>query len=180
MSGIRHFVHQPADPLRHYVREILWVHSDGPRKQILLPETTLTMAFQQSGRARLNNQILPSAILSGVQQESRLIDFAAGSSVVIVRFSETGAQAILHDRVDLLYNRTVPLDSILPAAQSDDFQNILADTREIPEQILATERFLSSRIRVRSSTTPQIAAAAQMIRSLKADLPFERLRAMSP
>jgi AraC-like DNA-binding protein len=165
MSGVRHSVHQPAAPLRSCVREILWVSSDGPRKQVLLPETTLTIAFQLSGRAWLGNQVLPSAIVSGVQQGSRLIEFGAGSSVVIVRFTETGAPAVLHDRVDLLYNQTAPLKSILPSKQIDEIQNILADTREVPQQMLAVDCFLSRQLRAWSPTVPQIAAAARMIRN---------------
>jgi hypothetical protein len=35
------FVHRPTETLRRYVREILWVRSQLPRVQLLLPETEL-------------------------------------------------------------------------------------------------------------------------------------------
>ncbi len=169
MSEVRHFVHQPAGPLRRYVREILWVRSEHPRVQVLLPETTLTLALRQSGSALLDNETLPSAIVSGLQQRARMVEHAAGSTVVIVRFTEVGAPAILHDRVDLLYSRTVPLDVVLPRREIDHIQNILADAREIRQQVLAVERFLTRRIRAQNGSSPQgispqIEAAAQMIR----------------
>ena len=43
MSEARHFVHSPAATLTRYVREILYVRSEHPRMQMLLPETTLTL-----------------------------------------------------------------------------------------------------------------------------------------
>ncbi len=116
MSEVHHFVYQPARALRRHVREILWVRSERPRTQVLLPETALTLVLRQSGSASLLKQTLPAAIVSGLQQRSRTVEHAAHSSLVIVRFTEIGGPAILHDRVDLLYNRTVPLDAVLPKA----------------------------------------------------------------
>jgi hypothetical protein len=170
MSQVRHFVHQPRAPLRRYVREILWVRSERPRVQVLLPETTLTLVVRQSGSALLHKEILPSAIVSGLQKRTRLVEHAAGSSLVIVRFTEVGAPAILHDRVDLLYNRTVPLIDLLPRQEIDDIQNILADTRGIRRQIPAVEGFLTGQIYAQKGITPQgispqIEAATQMIRN---------------
>src|SRR5215471_1501085 len=105
MSGVHHFVHQPEGALRRYVREILWVRSERSRKQVLLPETTLTLVLRQSGMTSLRNENLPDAVVSGLQGHARVVEHAADSSMVIVRFTEVGAAAILHDRVDLLYNR---------------------------------------------------------------------------
>jgi hypothetical protein len=165
MSEMRHFVHQPRGALRRYVREILWVRSARPRAQVLLPETTLTLALRQSGSALLHGETLPHAIVSGLQQRTRTVEHAAGSSLVIVRFTEVGAPAILQDRVDLLYNRTVPLDDFLPRQEIDDIQNMLADTHGMRRQILSVERFLTSQIRAQNEISPQIEAAALMIRN---------------
>ena len=165
MSHVRQFVHRPPAALRRYVREILWVRSEHSRVQLLLPETTLTLVLRQSGTASLHNQSLPTTIVSGLQKRTRMVEHAPGSSLVIVRFTEVGAPAILHDRADLLYNRTVPLDDILPRQQIDHIQNVLAGTREISRQIQPVERFLTSRIRARDTISPQIEAAAAMIRN---------------
>lgn len=165
LNAPRYFVHQPEGKLRRYVREILWVRSKHPRLQVLLPETTLTLVLRQSGAASFNNENLSNAVVSGLQQRSRLVRHEAGSSVVIVRFTETGAPAILHDRVDLLYNRTVALDTVLPRQRIDAIQNILADTQDMRQQIPVMERFLADQILPRSEASPQIEAAAQMIRN---------------
>jgi AraC-like DNA-binding protein len=169
MSDVRQFVHRPSPALRRYVREVIWVRSNHSRLQLLLPETTLTLVLRQSGAASLHNQRLPQTIVSGLQQQTRTIDHAPNSSMVIVRFTEIGAPAILHDRADLLYNRTLPLEDVLPRQEIDDIQNALADKREIDQQILSVEHFLTSRIRAQDAVSPhaispQIEAAAAMIR----------------
>src|SRR5260370_148995 len=181
MSEVRHFVHQPAGPLRRYVREILWVRSEHPRVQVLLPETTLTLALRQSGSALLDNETLPSAIVSGLQQRARMVEHTAGPTVVIVRFTGVGAPAILHDRVDLLYNQAVPLDAVLPRQEIDHIQNILADTREIRQQVLAVERLLIRRIRAQNESSsqclsPQIDASAMMSRQSEGRSSLVRVR----
>lgn len=164
MSEMRHVVHQPEGQLRRYVREIVWVRSERPRVQILLPETTLTMALRQTGAASLCEEQLPTAVVSGLQRGSRRVEHAAGSSLVIVRFTEIGATAMLHDRADLLYNRTLALDSVVPRQKIDDVQNMLGEAHEPRQKIAAVEGFLLSRIRTRDAVSPQIEAAAQMIR----------------
>jgi AraC-like DNA-binding protein len=137
--------------------------------QVLLPETGLTLVLRQSGSASLLNETLPAAVVSGLQNRTRKVVHAAGSSLVVVRFTETGGPNILHDRVDLLYNRTLPLDAVLPRQAIEDVQNALADTREMRQQVAALEDFLSRQIRAqgasRHDVSPQIEEAARMIRA---------------
>lgn len=164
MGEVRHFVYQPGMPLRRYVREILWVRSERARVQILLPETTLTLVLRQSGVASFQNQCLPNAIVSGLQERTRMVEHAAGSSLVIVRFTEVGAPPILHDRVDLLYDQAVALDDLLPRQEIERVQNILADTGDVRQSLLAVERFLTSQISAQHPVSSQVESAAQMIR----------------
>jgi len=170
MSEPRHFAWQPSTPLRRYVREILWVQSDRPRTQVLLPETTLTVVLRQSGHGCLRDQVLPNAVVSGLQQQARVVQHASHSLMIIVRFTEAGAPAVLHDRVDLLYNQTLALDEVLPPCEIDSIQNLLADTHQRDQQFLAVERFLLGRIQRQNgnsarSISPQIEAAVTMIRA---------------
>lgn len=169
MSRVPYLVHQPGGALRRHVREILWVRSEHSRLQVLLPETTLTLVLRLSGSASMRNQTLPDAILSGLQQRTRLVEHGANSSLVIVRFTEIGAPAILHDRPDLFYDQTSPLDSVLPRGEIDQLQNLLSDIREPQKQMHAVEHFLGRRIQAQNRAaspgiSAQIEAAAQMIR----------------
>jgi AraC-like DNA-binding protein len=169
MHDVRHFVYEPGGLLRRYVREILWIRSARPRAQVLLPETALTMVLRQSGSASLFNEPLPAAIISGLQLRSRMVEHAADSSIVVIRFTEIGGAAALRDRADLLYNRTLPLEAALPRQEIEEVQNTLAGTPEMRKQAAALEQFLRRRIYSRNRTSqldvsPQIEAAARMIR----------------
>ena len=170
MSDVRVFVHQPSGPLRRYVYEVLWVSSRLPRLQVLLPETILTLVLRQSGAASLRREALPNAIVSGLQQETRPVEHAAGSSLIIVRFTEIGAPVVLHDRADLLFNQTLSLDSILPRNEIESVQNRLAEHPDRRKQVVAVESFLNNRIRQEKRSASdvvlrQIEAAVRMIRN---------------
>src|SRR6202035_3030291 len=115
------------------------------RLQPLLPETILTMVLRQSGSASLHNETLPDTLVSGLQQQTRMVAHSPGSSLVIVRFTEVGAPAFLHQPADQLYNRTSPLEAILPQQEIERIQNTLADSREITQQVIEIERFLTAR-----------------------------------
>jgi AraC-like DNA-binding protein len=165
MSVVSHWIHKPRGTLECYVREILWVRSESSRDQVLLPETTLTLAFRQSGAVRLRSQVLPTALVSGLQQRTRTVEHEAGSSLVIVRFTELGAPAILHDRADILYNQTASLDALLPQREIARLHNKLAESPDVRQQILAVEEFLTGQLQGRNEISPQLEAAAAMIRS---------------
>lgn len=165
MGEVSHFVYQPARPLRRYVREILWVRSKRERVQILLPETTLTLVLRQSGAASFQNQRLPHAIVSGLQERTRIVEHAAGSSLVIVRFTEVGGPPILQAPVDLFYNQALALEDLLPRQEIERVQNILAETRDVRQSVAAVERFLTGRICAQYPISSQVESAAQMIRS---------------
>lgn len=170
MSDVRHFVHRPSGFLHRYVREILWIGSVRTRTQVLLPETALTLVLRQSGSASLLGEPLPTAMISGLQRRSRIVEHAANSSLVVVRFTEIGGAAIIRDRVDLLYNQTIPLDAVLPRLAIEEVQDALAGTAEIRKQAAAVEQFIAGLIcsgsrRSPQNVLPQIEAAAQMIRA---------------
>lgn len=169
MTEVRYSVYLPRGVLQRYVREILWVRSEQPRTQILLPETTLTLVLRQSGSASLRSEPLPNRVVSGLQSRARVVEHGQNSSLAIVRFTEVGASAIVRDRVDLLYNRTESLDSVLPQQEIDDVQNILNDVCRVEERFLAVERFLVNRLRTwrqpsSQNVLPHVEAATELIR----------------
>lgn len=164
MSELRQYAHRPAGLLRRYVREILWISSDAPRVQTLMPETMLTLAFRQTGSVSLQDQALPCSVVSGLQQKTRIVEHSAGSSLLVVRFTEIGAPAILHQPADELYNHTSALDSLLPQREIERLQNALYDTDQPSERVIHIERFLTRRLRPHHRISPQIEAAVQMIR----------------
>lgn len=158
-------MHRPAGDLQRFVREILWVRSTDPRTQALIPETGFTLVLRQAGTVAWENRVLAPAVISGLQNKVRVVDHSGGSFVIILRFTEIGAPALLHDRADLFFGRTAALDSVLPARAIDDVQHALAESPEIRGQIPIVERFLAARIRMRHRISEQIEEAARLIRS---------------
>lgn len=150
--------------MRPFVNEMIWVSSEDARAQTLLPETTLTLVLRQSGAVSLNGETLPGAVVSGLQERTRSVQHGTKSSIVVVRFTEIGAPAILHDRADILFAKTASLDTLIPAQSVDRVQHQLANAHTIGEQVTVVEGFLSKRIQPRNGVTGQIAAAAKMIR----------------
>ena len=163
LTPVRHFVHQPPALLRPYVREILWVKSSQARRQLLLPETAMTLVLRQAGAVSMRDQRLPHAVISGLQREARVAEHSADSSVIVVRFTEIGATAILHDRADLLFGRTLPLDTFVPRQTLERMQNQLADARRRSTQVAILENFLLERLRPQSAAPLPVQAAIHMI-----------------
>jgi AraC-like DNA-binding protein len=154
---------------------MIWVSSVHPRVQTLLPETTLTLVLRQSGDVSLNGNRLPGAVVSGLQERARNVQHGTNSSVIVVRFTEVGAPAILHERVDLLYAKTAPLDGLIPRESIERVQNRLADAPAIEAQVAVVESFLSERIRPRNGASAQIEAAAKMIHETGGTTPIRSL-----
>jgi AraC-like DNA-binding protein len=165
MSALRHVVHRPCEYLRPWVREMLWIESAAPRDQVLLPETAFTLMQRQSGVGSINQQPLAQAILSGLQQHTRYAGHTANSAFLIVRFTETGAAALLRDRVDQLYGQTIALDTVLPRTAIDILQDRLAEIPAPQQKFSLVERFLCRRIHPHAAPSAQITAAARLIRA---------------
>ena len=143
---------------------MIWVSSEHPRAQTLLPETTLTLVLRQSGEVALNGEALPDAVVSGLQERARTVHHGTHSSIIVVRFTDIGAPAVLHDRADILFGKTASLDALIPSQSIERVRHQLANTRTVDEQVTVVERFLGERLRPSIRVTGQIAAAARMIR----------------
>lgn len=172
MSIPRHVVHQPCEYLRPWVREMLWIESAAPRDQILLPETAFTLMLRQSGAGSINRQPLARAVLSGLQQRARYAGHTANSAFLIVRFTETGAAAMLRDRVDQFYGQTLTLDIVLPRTTIESLQSRLAETPDPQQKFCLVEHFLCRSIHPHAVPSAQITAAARLIRATNGHTPI--------
>jgi AraC-like DNA-binding protein len=175
MSGLQHFVHRPEESLRRYVREVLFLSSRAPRLQALMPETTLTLMLQQSGSASWNGRVLPSAVVSGLQSRTRNVELSSNSFIIVVRFTEIGASAVLRGRIDALHDLTAPLDDVLSRVDIDRVQNALADTVNMQDRSLALEHFLRRQLRPAHIPNRRIESAASAIRQSGGKISIDKL-----
>jgi AraC-like DNA-binding protein len=178
MVGPRHFVHRPAEALRRYVREILFLDSDVRRVQVLMPETTPTLMLQHSGSSLLADRNLPSAIVSGLQSTARTVDISSNSAIAIVRFTEIGAAAVIKDPIHSLYDSSIAIDDMFHHSDVDGVLNSLSDSKSLAERALAVEQFLS--IYLRKSFTPnlQIEVATRLIRQTGGKVSINKLTSL--
>lgn len=165
MSELRHVIHQPGRELRGHVREMLWIESAATRTQILLPETGFVLAFRRSGGVTWQDRTLPLAVLSGLQPRARRMEHGSNSSLMVVRFTETGAAALLRDDAGSFYGQTLALDAVLPRQWIEDVQNALADAADASTQFRVVERHLIERMRGSREIPQPIEAAARIIRT---------------
>jgi hypothetical protein len=143
MAGPRHFVYRPGEALRPYVREILFLDSDMRRVQVMMPETTPTLMLQQSGSSSLDDRKLSPAIVSGLQSTARTVDVSSKSAIVIVRFTEIGAAAVIRDPIYCLYDSSIAIDEVLPHSDVDRVLNSLADSKNFAQRAAAVENLLA-------------------------------------
>lgn len=167
-------MYRPQPALRPYVREMLLVRSASPRTQVLLPETTFTMALQLSGSTSLGMKP-ESTVVSGLQRGARLAEHSADATMLIVRFTETGAANLLNLRADELYEQVEHLDSLVRASEIECLRNRIADTRDDQRALQHVEEFLFRRIPEKCRVTPQVEAAAKVLRDSGGQISIESL-----
>ncbi|WP_317889965.1 helix-turn-helix domain-containing protein [Terriglobus albidus] len=164
MSATRHAVRRPSEPLRPYIREMLWVRSEEDRVQTLLPESGMTLALRVAGAVTRGTECLPGMVISGIQGHARSLTHARGTETIIVRFTEAGAAAFLRENAGQFSNQTIDLLDVLPKKTQSRFQNLPESHATSAEYLDTVERHLADHLRMAAQISPPIAAATAMIR----------------
>jgi AraC-like DNA-binding protein len=168
---LTHAVVAPSARLRPFVRRFEIIETFSERVHTLLPQTSAIACFRLDGVARMHgassSSALPAALFSGVQDRTRSMTHLRGSHVLLTVFTEAGAAAFLREPLDLLFNRTMPMDLFLRRSRLDEVREQLMEAGENAGRVDLVERFLLGRLR--SETTdatpdPVTEAAAAHIR----------------
>jgi AraC-like DNA-binding protein len=176
---VKHAVLQPSAALQRFVKRFEVTHSLTERMHTLLPDTSLVACFRLDGVALINGaSALPSAILSGLQDRTRVITHLAGSQVLLTVFTETGAAAFLSEPLDLLFNQTMPIDCLVRRSRLDELHEQLVEAGDFRRRTEVLERFMLRQLRADAPDAVAEAAAAH-IRNRHGVVRMERLaRAM--
>src|SRR5579859_4668654 len=160
---VEHTVLEPWTQLRPFVKRFEVVRSLTERAHTLLPDTSLVACLRLDGTAMLHGgQALPTAILSGLQDRARMLTHLPGSLVLLTIFSEAGAAAFLREPVDLLFNETMPMDSLLRRSQLDDLHSQAAEAAGPARRVEAMQRFLLGRLQIAAPDPLATAVAAEI------------------
>jgi len=166
---------EPRAELRPFVKRFEVVRSLTERVHTLLPDTSLVACLRLDGAAMLpGSPALPTAILSGLQDRTRTLTHLPGSLVLLTVFTEAGAAAFLREPVDLLFNQTMPMDSLLLRSQLDDLHSQAAEAAGHSRRVEAMQRFLLRRLQI-DAPDPLSAAVAAEIRRRHGAVRMEEL-----
>jgi AraC-like DNA-binding protein len=162
-AAVERTVLEPLAALRPFIKRFEVIQSLTERIHTLLPDTSLVACFRLDGVAIQDGaSILPAAVLSGLQDRARTLTHLAGSCVVLTVFTEAGAAAFLREPLDLLFNRTMPMDCLLRRSQLDDVREQLAEARDHARRKEILERLLLGQLRSEAPDPLATAAAARI------------------
>jgi AraC-like DNA-binding protein len=159
---VNHAVLLPSMALRPFVKRFEVVQSLTDRRHALLPDTSLVACFRLDGVAQIGGigevkggkgaegvgeaSTLPVAVLSGLQGRARVVNHFAGSHVLLTVFTEAGAAAFLREPLDLLFNQTMPMESLMRPGRLNELRERLVEAGDFGRRAALLERFLLRRL----------------------------------
>jgi methylphosphotriester-DNA--protein-cysteine methyltransferase len=153
----------PSPALAPYVRRFEIVETSAPMSKTLLPETGLILGVRYSGASTVDGSAAPlgPAVLTGLRVKARRMATSSGGGVVVAKFTETGAAALLDLPLHRLFGATVPLEELLPAPDVERLVEEVRQASDTGQRIEAVERFVSSRLRPHDD--PLVAETTRML-----------------
>ncbi len=146
----------------------------------ILPDIHMVMAFCFRGRVTYQEstggQVLPAAVLSGLRQSARLLEYDKQTSTLLVRFTEAGAATFLPLSPAALFNQTISVAEIAGHAQTTAWIEQLAMARHHKQRIDMAERMLLSLINERQADT-LVGAAMEAIKRSAGTIRIKELAA---
>jgi AraC-like DNA-binding protein len=169
-SNVKPTAQAPSAVLRPFVKEFLITESVAEYTHVLLPETGAVAAFRFKGSCMRQGAFeLPGSVLSGLQGSARILKRPAHSSVILTRFTETGAGAFQREPLDLLFNTTMPMDQLFSPPEVGRIEDQLAEAKQHSDRFLTLERFLLGHLR-REPPDPLVSAVVAKIKQANGDL----------
>jgi len=168
----------PTEILSPFVKRYIITESDDNVINRILPDTSIAVAFRFKGQ--LNHVIdqtvtqLPSSVISGLRKSARLVNYAKGSSALIVLFKETGAKAFFKHPLHEIFEQSIALDNLIQRQELVDIEERLGESVSNNQRIGIIEEFLI-RLLYSEENDKLISAAVQKIESSKGNIKMKDL-----
>lgn len=104
----------PPEALRPYIASFTFVNSENGIENNILPDTSVVLAFRYEGRVVQKGEELPPFTVTGLRKTSRLVEYEAGSSNLLVIFKPGGAAAFFRMPMMELFGQSMALDNLVP------------------------------------------------------------------
>ena len=165
----------PSPALRSFVRSFEIVETREQISRVLLPEPGLVLGVRYAGASSGDGASIPTgaAVLTGLRVKARRMVTARGSGVVVAKFTETGAGAVLGLPLNELFGAVLPLEQLLPASEVEQLVEEVRRSTSVAGKVEAIERFVSSRLRPRPD--PLVERAVSSLRASRGSIRIAEL-----
>ena len=120
----------PDIALRPYINSYLIIESEGQRENFILPDISVVIAIRfrgsVSGKENGVEYRLPGAVISGLRQGPRVVNYAAKSSNFLIVFNPGGPAAFLREPIHELSGFSLPLDALKDFGDAQDITERLS------------------------------------------------------
>lgn len=173
----------PADRLKPFVKAFMLIESEQGMVNKLLPSTSIVMAFRYKGNVRytegVNEGPMPTAVITGLRNSMRLVDYTPETATLLVIFNEGGAAALFKESLHELFGSSATLDELMPRQAVSEVEERLAEAKTNQQRLTIVEQFLLSRLQ-ETSTDLLVQRAIQQIQLSSGTVRINELLANLP
>jgi AraC-like DNA-binding protein len=142
----------PCDILKPFVKTIAISENELASSYKVLPDTSIVMGFQYSGKlsySKDNTKSIPlsAAGITGLMDTYRVFNNSENISTVLVMFSETGSANFFNQGMHEIFGQSISLDDLILQSQMDVIAEQLGEAKTDMERIDAVEKFLIARLK---------------------------------
>jgi methylphosphotriester-DNA--protein-cysteine methyltransferase len=168
----------PCTILQPFIKSFLIIESEQGMVNRILPDTSIVMAFRLKGQVTYTENgtyhNLPSSVITGIRESSRLIDYSKNAATLLVIFHEGGAAAFFKEPLHELSGISVSLDYLIHCSRLQTIEEQLAETHSNSNRIQTVEEFLLSELK-KTQADLLIQEAIQKIKFSKGDIKIKDL-----
>jgi AraC-like DNA-binding protein len=137
---------QPVETLRPYVRHLAISRAEIPNVYTVLPDTSLVVGFQFSGRIshliENTERSLDVSGVTGLLDQYRVFKNSVGTGSILIVFTETGAAAFLATPLHELFGQSLSLEHFFNHDDIGETREKLEAARNDNERLKVVETFL--------------------------------------
>lgn len=171
----------PSQMLRPFIKCYRIVEGQDELTNRVLPNTSLAIAFRLGGQvsyaAGMEVGKLPAFTLSGLRKSARLINYSNTTSTLVVLFQEGGASAFFKDPLHELFERTLPLESLVHPRDLSLLEEQLFEAADQKGRALIADQFFRNKLK-ETEIDKLVQAAVQRIKSTNGAIRINELADM--
>jgi AraC-like DNA-binding protein len=140
----------PADILKPFVQDYLFIESEQGMQNRVLPDTAMVMSFRYKGVisdevAGIKNN-LPGMVITGLRRSARLINYWGQAATLLIIFKPGGAAAFFKEPMHELFGVSLSLDLLFGQGQLTEIEEQLSEANDNLQRVAIVEGLLISKL----------------------------------